>query len=198
MNLANKITMTRIVLSVLLLIMLLFPWSEVGFEWPTYVIKGNLIVNLKFLIAGGVFAFASITDFLDGYIARSRNMVTDFGKVTDAIADKLLVNGLLIILAYERSISIVIPVVIISRDIIVDSCKMIAGNKGHVVAASIAGKIKTICMMCGLTLVLFYNLPFEFIHIPVDQILLILATLLSVISGVQYVANLSVYFKDMK
>lgn len=198
MNLANKITMTRIILSVLLLIMLLFPWSEVGFEWPTYVIKGNLIVNLKFLIAGGVFAFASITDFLDGYIARSRNMVTDFGKVTDAIADKLLVNGLLIILAYERSISIVIPVVIISRDIIVDSCKMIAGNKGHVVAASIAGKIKTICMMCGLTLVLFYNLPFEFIHIPVDQILLILATLLSVISGVQYVANLSVYFKDMK
>ena len=135
---------------------------------------------------------------MDGYIARSRNMVTDFGKVTDAIADKLLVNGLLIILAYERSISIVIPVVIISRDIIVDSCKMIAGNKGHVVAASIAGKIKTICMMCGLTLVLFYNLPFEFIHIPVDQILLILATLLSVISGVQYVANLSVYFKDMK
>jgi len=198
MNLANKITMTRIILSVLLLIMLLFPWSEIGFEWPTYVIKGNLIVNLKFLIAGGVFAFASITDFLDGYIARSRNMVTDFGKVTDAIADKLLVNGLLIILAYERSISIVIPVVIISRDIIVDSCKMIAGNKGHVVAASIAGKIKTICMMCGLTLVLFYNLPFEFIHIPVDQILLILATLLSVISGVQYVANLSVYFKDMK
>ena len=198
MNLANKITMTRIILSVLLLIMLLFPWSEVGFEWPTYVIKGNLIVNLKFLIAGGVFAFASITDFLDGYIARSRNMVTDFGKVTDAIADKLLVNGLLIILAYERSISIVIPVVIISRDIIVDSCKMIAGNKGHVVAASIAGKIKTICMMCGLTLVLFYNLPFEFIHIPVDQILLILATLLSVISGVQYVANLGVYFKDMK
>lgn len=198
MNLANKITMTRIVLSILLLIMLLFPWSEVGFEWPTYVVKGNLIINLKFLIAGGVFAFASITDFLDGYIARSRNMVTDFGKVTDAIADKLLVNGLLIILAYERSISIVIPVVIISRDIIVDSCKMIAGNKGHVVAASIAGKIKTICMMCGLTLVLFYNMPFEFIHIPVDQILLILATLLSVISGVQYVANLSVYFKDMK
>ena len=198
MNLANKITMTRIVLSILLLIMLLFPWSEVGFEWPTYVVKGNLIINLKFLIAGGVFAFASITDFLDGYIARSRNMVTDFGKVTDAIADKLLVNGLLIILAYERSISIVIPVVIISRDIIVDSCKMIAGNKGHVVAASIAGKIKTICMMCGLTLVLFYNMPFEFIHIPVDQILLILATLLSVISGVQYVANLGVYFKDMK
>ena len=198
MNLANKITMTRIVLSVLLLIMLLFPWSEVGFEWPTYVIKGNLIVNLKFLIAGGVFAFASITDFLDGYIARSRNMVTDFGKVTDAIADKLLVNGLLIILAYERSISIVIPVVIISRDIIVDSCKMIAGNKGHVVAASIAGKIKTICMMCGLTLVLFSNLPFELVNVPVDQILLILATLLSVVSGAQYVANLSVYFKDMK
>ena len=107
----------------------------------------------------------------------------------DAIADKLLVNGLLIILAYDRIISIVIPVVIISRDIVVDSCKMISGQNGKVVAASILGKLKTICMMSGLTLTMFYNLPFELIGLPVADILLIAAVVLSVMICVVIMSN---------
>lgn len=185
MNLPNKITLTRIVLSVLLLIMLLMPWYNLGVEFPVYQVA-TITVNLKYIIAGIIFLIASTSDFLDGYLARKNNMVTDFGKVMDAIADKLLVNGLLIILAYDRIISIVIPVVIISRDIVVDSCKMISGQNGKVVAASIMGKLKTICMMSGLTLTMFYNLPFELIGFPVADILLIAAVILSVISGAQY------------
>ena len=185
MNLPNRITMARIVLSVLLLVMLLMPWFSLGVEFPVYQVA-TLTVNLKYIIAGIIFLIASTSDFLDGYLARKNNMVTDFGKVMDAIADKLLVNGLLIILAYDRIISIVIPVVIISRDIVVDSCKMISGQNGKVVAASILGKIKTICMMSGLTLTMFYNLPFELVGFPVADILLIAAVILSVISGAQY------------
>ncbi len=185
MNLPNRITMARIVLSVLLLVMLLMPWYSLGVEFPVYQVA-TLTVNLKYIIAGIIFLIASTSDFLDGYLARKNNMVTDFGKVMDAIADKLLVNGLLIILAYDRIISIVIPVVIISRDIVVDSCKMISGQNGKVVAASIMGKLKTICMMSGLTLTMFYNLPFELIGFPVADILLIAAVILSVISGAQY------------
>ena len=185
MNLPNKITLTRIVLSVLLLIMLLMPWYNLGVEFPVYQVA-TITVNLKYIIAGIIFLIASTSDFLDGYLARKNNMVTDFGKVMDAIADKLLVNGLLIILAYDRIISIVIPVVIISRDIVVDSCKMISGQNGKVVAASIMGKLKTICMMSGLTLTMFYNLPFELVGFPVADILLIAAVILSVISGAQY------------
>lgn len=185
MNLPNRITMARIVLSVLLLVMLLMPWYSLGVEFPVYQVA-TLTVNLKYIIAGIIFLIASTSDFLDGYLARKNNMVTDFGKVMDAIADKLLVNGLLIILAYDRIISIVIPVVIISRDIVVDSCKMISGQNGKVVAASIMGKFKTICMMSGLTLTMFYNLPFELIGFPVADILLIAAVILSVISGAQY------------
>lgn len=185
MNLPNKITLTRIVLSVLLLIMLLMPWYNLGVEFPVYQVA-TITVNLKYIIAGIIFLIASTSDFLDGYLARKNNMVTDFGKVMDAIADKLLVNGLLIILAYDRIISIVIPVVIISRDIVVDSCKMISGQNGKVVAASIMGKLKTICMMSGLTLTMFYNLPFELVGLPVADILLIAAVILSVISGAQY------------
>lgn len=185
MNLPNRITMARIVLSVLLLVMLLMPWYSLGVEFPVYQVA-TLTVNLKYIIAGIIFLIASTSDFLDGYLARKNNMVTDFGKVMDAIADKLLVNGLLIILAYDRIISIVIPVVIVSRDIVVDSCKMISGQNGKVVAASIMGKLKTICMMSGLTLTMFYNLPFELIGFPVADILLIAAVILSVISGAQY------------
>ena len=156
-------------------------WSE----FPIYQVA-NISVNIKYIIAGVIFLVASTSDFLDGYLARKNNMVTDFGKVMDATADKLLVNGLLIILAYDRVISIIIPVVIISRDIVVDSCKMISGQNGKVVAASILGKLKTICMMSGLTLTMFYNLPFELIGLPVADILLIAAVVLSVISGCQY------------
>lgn len=185
MNLPNRITMARIFLSILLLVMLLVPWYSLGVEFPVYQVA-TITVNLKYIIAGIIFLIASTSDFLDGYLARKNNMVTDFGKVMDAIADKLLVNGLLVILAYDRIISIVIPVVIISRDIVVDSCKMISGQNGKVVAASIMGKLKTICMMSGLTLTMFYNLPFELIGFPVADILLIAAVILSVISGVQY------------
>ena len=188
MNLPNKITIGRIILSILMIMLLLIPWYDLNIQFSEFIINGE-ILSLKYILAGIIFLIASLTDFLDGYLARSRNMVTDFGKVADAIADKILVNGLLIILAYDRMIPVLIPVVIITRDIIVDSCKMICGNKGKVVAASWLGKAKTMCMMIGLTLVLFGNVPFELINFPLDSILLLVATILSVISGCQYYYN---------
>ena len=196
MNLPNKITVARIILSVIVLVILLIPWYSLGINWPEYLVF-DMTISLKYLVAGVLFAIAAFTDFLDGYLARKNNMVTDFGKVTDAIADKLLVNGVLIILAYERSIMLIIPVVIISRDIIVDSLKMLSGSKGNVVAASIMGKIKTICMLVGLTLVFFYNLPFALIGIPLSDILLFLAMIFSVISGCQYYNNAKQYLKEV-
>lgn len=188
MNLPNKITIIRIILSVLILVIMMIPWYSLGIEWSEYSV-GNITVNIKYLVVGILFLIASLSDFIDGYLARKNNQVTDFGKVADAIADKILVNGLLIVLAYERIISIIIPVVIITRDIVVDSCKMISGNHGKVVAASIMGKLKTICMMCGVTLILFYNLPFELIGFPLADLFLIAATILSVVSGCQYYYN---------
>ena len=188
MNLPNKITIVRIILSVLIIVMMLIPWYSLGVEWPVYQV-GNVQVDLKYIVVGILFLVASLSDFLDGYLARKNNQVTDFGKVADAIADKILINGLLIVLAYERIISIIIPVVIITKDIVVDSCKMISGNHGKVVAASIMGKLKTICMMCGVTLTLFYILPFELINFPLADLFLIAATILSVVSGCQYYYN---------
>ncbi len=186
MNLPNKITMARIILSILMLILLVFPFYQVGFKFPVYSIADTIKIDLKYIIGGIMFLVASITDFVDGNIARKRNLVTDFGKVMDAIADKVLVNGTLIVLATNNFIPAIIPVVIVTRDIFVDSIKMVAGNKGNVVAASWMGKVKTICMMSGVTLTFFYNLPFELININISDFLLLIATVLSIVSGVQY------------
>lgn len=186
MNLPNKITMARIVLSIMLLILLIFPFNLCGIEFPTYELFGTINVNLLYIIGGVIFLIASLTDFIDGNIARKRNLVTDFGKVMDAIADKVLVNGVLVVLACNGLISKVIPVIIITRDIFVDSIKMVAGSKGKAVGASVLGKLKTICMMSGLTLTFFYNIPFELIGLDVANGLLYIACVLSIISGVQY------------
>jgi CDP-diacylglycerol--glycerol-3-phosphate 3-phosphatidyltransferase len=104
----------------------------------------------------------------------------------DSIADKVLVNSVLIILAASGFISPIIPVVIIVRDSIVNSIKMIAGNKGEVVAAIYTGKIKAACLMVGIVLTLFYNLPFEIWNIKVSDALLIIACVFAIISAVQY------------
>ena len=92
MNLPNKITMVRIFLAVLVLILLMFPFGSVGIDVPIYKIGTNVTISLNYIIAGILFVIASFTDFLDGNIARKNNIVTDFGKVMDAIADKVLVS----------------------------------------------------------------------------------------------------------
>lgn len=186
MNTANKITMSRIVLSVIILLVLMLPWHQFGIDMPTYIVNGSMTIDLRYIIAGVLFIIASITDFIDGKVARKYNMVTDFGKMVDAISDKLLTNTLIVVLASENMVHPVIAVIIIGRDIIVDSIKMLIGNKGKAVAAIKVAKYKTATLMVGLTLKLFYDLPFSLIPIRVADYLLIVAALLSVISGVKY------------
>ena len=197
MNLPNKITLARIFVTLLIVFILLFPFGMTKIDIPKLFINEKIIVDVRYPIAGVLFIIASLTDFLDGYLARSRNLVTDFGKMLDAIADKVLVNAVLIILAAQGQISPIIAVIIIVRDIIVDSIKMVASSKGRVVAAIKSGKFKTACMMVGLSLTFFYNLPFELIGLRVDQLLLLIATVLSVLSGIQYyMLNKELILKD--
>ncbi len=185
MNLPNKITVARLFLTLVIVLLLCIPFSYFGFSFPKYDIRG-ITVELHYLIAGVLFIIASLTDFLDGYLARKYHLVTDTGKMLDAIADKVLVNPILVILAVNGFIPVVVPVVYITRDIIVDAIKMQAASKGKVVAAIKSGKLKTASMMVGLTLVFFYNMPFEFINIHVDLFLLYFACIMSVYSAFEY------------
>lgn len=185
-NFPNKLTILRIVISIIVMFILLFPWNMVNINFRRYLINGTIIMDVKYIIAGVLFIVASITDFLDGYFARKYNLVSNFGKVMDAIADKILVNGLLIVLCADGSLHPVIPVVVILRDTIVNTIKMVAGNNGDVVAAIPTGKFKTSFLMIGLALKLFGNFPLGLINVALDDFFLITATILSVISGVQY------------
>ena len=191
--------MSRIIMALIIIIILVFPFYQVGLEFPKYIINGKVVIDSKYIICGVLFILASLTDMLDGHIARKYNLVTDFGKMIDAIADKILVNPVLILLSALGFIHPIIPVIIIVRDSIVNSIKMVAGNKGKVVAASMMGKLKTTCLMIGITLTLFYNLPFELWNLKVDTFLLVLAAILSIISGVQYyMANKEFLFEKGK
>ena len=189
MNLPNKLTVSRVIMSILIIIILLggdYIFSLFNLEIPKLFINEKIVIDLKYIISGFLFIIASLTDFLDGYIARKYNLVTDFGKLVDAIADKILVNSVLIILAAQGFIHPIIPVIIIIRDSVVNSIKMLAASQGKVVAAIKSGKIKTACLMVGIVLTLFYNLPFELWNISVAKVLLFIATILSITSGVQY------------
>jgi CDP-diacylglycerol--glycerol-3-phosphate 3-phosphatidyltransferase len=186
MNLPNKLTMFRIFMTLAVVALIGINWSLLNINWPIYLIGGKVVLRLNYLIAGVLFVVAAVTDMLDGYIARKKNLVTDFGKTFDAIADKVLVNAVLIVLAYNRDITLVVPVIIISRDIIVDAIKSVSSAKGNVIGASQAGKIKTVFMMFGMSLALFENLPMEFFGIALDQLLILIATCLSIYSGIEY------------
>lgn len=185
MNLPTKLTVMRLVLSVFIIFILCFPFYAIGVRFPRFDING-IIVELQYIIAGVVFIVASLTDYLDGYLARKNNQVTDTGKMLDAIADKVLVNSVLIILAAQGFINVIIPVVVVLRDIVVNAIKMEAAGKGKVVAAIKSGKFKTATLMVGTVLTFFYNLPFEYIGIRVSDFLLYIAVILSIVSAIQY------------
>lgn len=187
MNLPTKLTVLRLILSAFIIFILCFPFYMVGVQFPK-IFVGGVGLELQYIIAGVIFILGSITDWLDGYLARKNNQVTDTGKMLDAIADKVLVNPVLIILAAQGFVNPIIPVVIVVRDIVVNAIKMEAASKGKVVAAIKSGKFKTATLMVGITLTFFYNLPFELININVASFLLYIAVILSIISGIQYYA----------
>lgn len=195
MNLANRLTVFRVILIPLIVLVELFPYAHFGIKVP-YVVIDTVILSWKSIAVLFLFAFASFTDFLDGYLARSRNMITTFGKFLDPIADKLLVNTLLIIFAYQGVISVIPVLIMIWRDTIVDGVRMLLSNKGMVMSAGYLGKVKTVAQMLAVILLSVNNLPFELYNIPVADIMLWFATLMSVLSGASYVIQSRSYIVE--
>ena len=218
MNLPTKITFSRIIATVILIITL-FVLSIVsvhpGFSTP---LLGNSRINLIFLVVFGFFVIASYTDHLDGKLARKNNQVTDLGKFLDPVADKLLVNTMLIFLCapwifapYAVEQISFIPVwcviVMVARDIVVDALRFIAAQKGVVIAANIFGKLKTVLQMVAIGAVLLNDFPFHYIYpnnpypqyLSVTAFLVYFATLTSLISGIIYVVqNRKAFLEEKK
>lgn len=197
-NLPTKLTFVRLILSLVIIILLIFPFYRVGVNFPQFLFK-NILIDLRYLISGVLFIIASITDYYDGKLARKNNEVTNFGKLVDAIADKVLVNSVLIIFACQGFISAVVPVVIIVRDIVVDAIRMICANNGKVQAAKLSGKIKTATLMVGVILTFFYNLPFQIWGYRVSDFFLYFGTIMSVVSMFEYYnLNKKIIFQEFE
>lgn len=140
MNLANKLTIFRMIL---VPIMVIFAYLPIGGD-----VYG---VAIPMIIMDVIFIIASITDKLDGYIARSRNQVTTFGKFLDPLADKILVLTAMVILVEKEKLPAWIPVIVLAREFIVSGFRLVAVEKGGIViAASVWGKLKTVTQMIAL------------------------------------------------
>lgn len=159
MNLANKLTIFRILLVPLMVIV------------PFLGIQGEVWgIPITYLIMDAIFIVASITDKLDGYIARTRNQVTTFGKFLDPLADKILVLTAMILLVEVAKIPAWIPIIVLSREFIVSGYRLIAVEKGgKVIAASIWGKLKTVTQMLSITFIFIDKFNFfDFIRATTD------------------------------
>ena len=183
MNLANRITIARIILMPVVVWLILRP-----FGWFAVTAGGRTLTGGD-LLAAAVFILATASDGLDGYIARKRNMITNFGKFLDPLADKLLVCAVLIALVALREVPAWMAIVIVSREFAVTGLRLVAADDGTVIAAGSLGKWKTRLQVIALSAVILQNFPFAYAGIPFAAVALYLAVLLTVISGVDYFAK---------
>lgn len=177
MNTPNKLTVVRVALVPIFLIFVFIDSIPGHFLWAFFV-----------------FVLASITDFFDGYLARKHDLVTDFGKFMDPLADKVLVISALIALVQLQVISAIVVILIITREFMVTSIRLIAAGKGKVIAADIFGKLKTVSSILTISLILLVLGCVELqvissigIWMVVINICVWIMTFLTILSGINYV-----------
>ena len=149
-------------------------------------------------IAVAVFIIAAITDGLDGYIARKWKQITNFGKFIDPLADKLLVTAALISLVELNRLSAWVVIIILSREFVVTSLRVVAASEGIVIAASVWGKVKTVTQIVAIVAILINNFPFSLLGFPFDQIAIYLAVIFTILSGADYLVKNWEVVKNMK
>lgn len=176
-NLANKITLTRI----FLLPVFLFFISE----------------NMKYgsFIAAGIFIIAAATDGLDGYVARKQKKVTNLGKLLDPLADKLLVMSALVSLVARDALPAWIAIVIIAREFAITGLRSLAAAEGRIMAASKFAKVKTVTQIVAIVAIMVNNFPFSLIGFPFKDLALFVAVAFTVLSGIDYFRGASDLFE---
>lgn len=168
MNLPNKLTIARVAM----------------IPFFVFFLLDTNIPNAKF-IAAGIFIAASLTDTLDGYIARKYNLITNFGKFMDPLADKLLVSAAFICFVEKGLVPSWIIIIIISREFIISGFRLVASDNGIVIAASYWGKFKTVCQMV-MSILLIIHIE-NSVYAVIEQIFIYLALILTVISLIDYI-----------
>ncbi len=172
MTIANKITLLRI---------LLIPVFMAAYE---FLGEGSFA-----FVPTLIFAVAAFTDMLDGYLARSRNEVTTFGKFMDPIADKVLVMAAMLLLVRDHRLSAVAAVIFLAREFIVSGFRLVAAAARVVIAASPLAKVKTVSQLVAMILLLLNNYPFSLIGLPLADISVYVALVFTIWSGIEYIVR---------
>lgn len=170
MNTPNKLTLLRVILVPLFMVFMMYEWF-----------------HYSRLVAAAVFLLAFATDWLDGYLARKNNQVTNFGKIMDPLADKMLTTAALVCLNATGEVSVWVTIIILSREFIVSGVRIAAASEGNVIAASIWGKAKTMWQFIALTAILCIGKNL------VTDIAVWIAAVLTIISGVDYLVKNAKY-----
>lgn len=199
MNLPNKLTVFRIILVPIMVIIPFLGLDQYSQEWP---------FSLTWILVDAIFIIASLTDKLDGTLARSRNEITTFGKFLDPIADKILVLAAMIMLVEDQRLPAIIPIIVLFREFVVSGYRLIAVEKnGNVIAASIWGKLKTVTQMLAIIVALVDRNSFGLcltgkivgsnlaINI-VSTVLMAFSVVATIFSGWNYIKNGKELLKD--
>lgn len=199
-SIPNILTIIRIILAIFaILFVCLYKIENASLNYTLYgyIFSGMYIhIRVAYIVAGSIFLAACVTDWVDGHLARKYNWISDFGKLWDPIADKILIDGLLIALAVNNSIPVFVPIVMIIRDIVVDAMRMYASSKGNVVAANIWGKLKTVTQMIAIATTFFafgiveYTQNHLVLYYFVVNLLYLIACVFSITSGIIYAINI--------
>ena len=182
MNIPNRITISRILLIPIFILLLTLP-----LDWGNVSI-GNETLPVVHLVSALLFIVASGTDWVDGYYARKYNLVTNLGKFLDPMADKLLVSAAFVLLVELNMAPAWLVIIILSREFAVTGLRLVAAGEGLVLAAGQMGKWKTTFQLVSIAFLLLHDFPFSYLDLSVSigTILLYIALILTVVSGLDY------------
>lgn len=188
MNLPNKLTLSRVIAIPLFIVFFVLGTLGNGIHYNG--------INIYRAMASAIFVAASITDYFDGKIARERNLITNFGKLMDPLADKMLVITAMMLLTESKEVNYLCTLIVVLRELTISSIRLIALEKGIVIAASIWGKLKTSTQMVSLVLILFHFYIINNLAYYITYGLFYLSTVFVIISLIDYIIKSKDVFLD--
>lgn len=183
MNLSTKLTVFKIILTIIVIVLLIFPFDAIGISIP--VIRTITDIDLKYVIAGILFVITSFIGLLSKYLVKKNSPTMDTWMILNDISDRILINSVLVIFASEGIISSIVPVIIVIRDIIINTVAINTSLTAKVITIS-TEKIRTTSLMIGIALLFFGNFPFVYFNIHIDLLFVYFATIMSLVSVIEY------------
>jgi len=186
MNLLKNISIIHIVLIILALFLLMIPWYQLGIEFPSFIAGGKIVIDSKYFIVGFITILIIFLKLWEYKLEIANKQEIDFLKSIRIASDKVLLNGLMIILAYNGFISVVIPILLVGKEILLENIKKVSADNGKMMERSMLGIFEKTCLNLGVIFILFYNLPFELWNIFLADALILIGAVMSVINGCIY------------